>query len=44
MATDIESVPGRGKFHLGIFALQEAWYGWKNNDKAAFERGMQQYV
>jgi len=39
-----ESMLGRAKFYRSIFALEEALFGWKNNDKEAFERGMQQYV
>ena len=39
-----ESMFNRAKFYRGIFALEEAFYGWKNNDKKAFERGMEQYV
>lgn len=39
-----ESILNRAKFYRGIFALEEAFYGWKNDDKKAFERGMEQYV
>ncbi len=39
-----ESMLQRARFYRGIFALEEALYGWKNNDKDAFERGMEQYV
>ena len=39
-----ESMLNRAKFYRGIFALEEAFYGWKNDDKKAFERGMEQYV
>jgi aminoglycoside 2''-phosphotransferase len=39
-----ESLLGRAKFYRGIFALEEALYGWKNEDKKTFERGMVQYL
>ncbi len=39
-----ESNLNRAKFYRDIFALEEAFYGWKNNDKNAFERGMELYV
>jgi aminoglycoside 2''-phosphotransferase len=39
-----EAMLDRAKFYRGIFALEEAWYGWKNNNKEAFKRGMEQYV
>ena len=39
-----ESLLERAKFYRGIFALEEAWYGWKNNDKEALGRGLEQYV
>ena len=38
------SLLGRAKFYRGLFALEEALYGWKNGDKEAFRRGMEQYV
>jgi aminoglycoside 2''-phosphotransferase len=39
-----ESLLRRAEFYRGIFALEEALYGWKNNDKKAFERGLEQYI
>jgi aminoglycoside 2''-phosphotransferase len=39
-----ESLLGRAKFYRGIFALEEALYGWKNDDKEALGKGMEQYV
>lgn len=39
-----ESLLNRAKFYRGLFALEEALYGWKNGNKEAFERGMEQYV
>jgi aminoglycoside 2''-phosphotransferase len=42
--TVTEESLNRAKFYRGIFAVEEAWYGWRNNDKSAFERGMQQYI
>ena len=34
----------RAKFYRGIFALEEALYGWKNEDLEAYKRGMEQYI
>ena len=42
--TPTEAQLNRAKFYRGIFALEEALYGWKNDNKEAFERGMEQYV
>jgi len=39
-----DSLLKRANFYRGIFALEEAWYGWKNDDKEALGRGMEQYV
>jgi aminoglycoside 2''-phosphotransferase len=39
-----ESMLRRAKFYRSTFALEEALYGWKNDDKEAFESGMQQYL
>lgn len=34
----------RAKFYRGTYALEEALHGFRNNDKEAFVRGMEQYV
>lgn len=34
----------RVRFYCGTFALQEALFGFENDDKAAFEAGMEGYV
>ena len=39
-----KSMLRRAKFYRSIFALEEALYGWKNGDKGAFDRGMEQFV
>jgi aminoglycoside 2''-phosphotransferase len=39
-----ESMLNRAKFYREIFALEDAFYGWKNDDKEAFDRGMEQYI
>ena len=41
---DIESLLGRAKFYRGTYALYEALHGFRNNDRKAFESGMEQYV
>ena len=33
----------RARFYIGTFALQEALWGWENNDKHAFESGLAPY-
>jgi aminoglycoside 2''-phosphotransferase len=33
----------RARFYRGTFALEEALHGFKNNDREAFESGMEQY-
>ena len=38
------SMLARARFYRGTYALEEALHGFKNNDKAAFESGMAQYV
>lgn len=39
-----ESVLERARFYRGTFALNEALHGLRNNDKEAFDRGMEQYL
>jgi aminoglycoside 2''-phosphotransferase len=39
-----ESMLARARFYRGTFALQEALHGFQNNDQAAFDSGMEQYV
>ncbi|HVM71279.1 MAG TPA: phosphotransferase [Anaerolineales bacterium] len=39
-----EPLRERACFYRGIFALEEALFGWKKGDKKAFESGMEQYV
>ncbi len=34
----------RAQFYLGTFALEEALFGFENNDKAAYENGMAAYI
>lgn len=40
----IASLLDRARFYRGTFALQEALHGFRNNDKEAFESGMEEYV
>jgi len=42
--TPTEAQLNRARFYRGIFALEEALYGWKNEDMEAFKSGMEQYV
>jgi aminoglycoside 2''-phosphotransferase len=39
-----ETMLRRAKFYRSLFALEEAMYGWKSGDEAAFSRGMEQYI
>ena len=39
-----DSMAKRAKFYRSLFALEEALYGWKNDDEEAFGRGMEQYI
>ena len=41
---NIESLLERARFYRGTYALYEALHGFRNNDKEAFENGMEQYV
>jgi len=41
---NIKSLLDRAKFYRGTYALYEALHGFRNNDKEAFESGMEQYV
>jgi len=40
----IDSLLELAKFHRGTFALQEAMHGFRNNDRQAFENGMEEYI
>ncbi len=39
-----DSMAKRAKFYRSLFALEEALYGWKNDDEEAFGRGMEQFI
>ena len=39
----IGSLVERAKFYKGTFAIQEALYGMKHDDREAFERGIAPY-
>jgi aminoglycoside 2''-phosphotransferase len=41
---NIESLLERANFYRGTYALYEALHGFRNNDKEAFESGMEQYL
>jgi aminoglycoside 2''-phosphotransferase len=41
---NIEPLLERAKFYCGTFALQEALHGFRNQDREAFESGMEDYV
>ena len=41
---EMETALERVKFYLGTFALQEALFGFKNDDKDAFRAGMERYI
>jgi aminoglycoside 2''-phosphotransferase len=41
---NIEPLLERAKFYRGTFALQEALHGFRNQDREAFESGMEDYV
>ena len=41
---NIDPLLERAKFYRGTFALQEALHGFRNQDREAFERGMEEYV
>jgi aminoglycoside 2''-phosphotransferase len=38
-----DAVLARARFYRGTYALQEALHGFKNDDRAAFESGMEAY-
>lgn len=41
---EMEIALDRVKFYCGTFALQEALFGYKNNDQEAFRAGMEKYI
>ena len=41
---NIDPLLERAKFYRGTFALQEALHGFRNQDREAFESGMEDYV
>jgi aminoglycoside 2''-phosphotransferase len=40
----MEQAYERVKFYCGTFALQEALFGIENDDRDAFQAGMEEYV